>query len=183
MDGLLTGLLRPLLEGERQRQAPNTDVGAEERLRPTASPAATPRSIPDQRIEPDLFPGEDVIDCRALVNLSGLDDKVDPIDFGVTEDGYSHFPEEEEAPISGGVLPSELTAQAAEIFRRHLGFEEPQRPACVSKLTSTGEAPSRPKSTMPVDASCYDRFESIAEKRRWTAFPAKAERAVRVPDE
>ncbi|PIK49492.1 hypothetical protein BSL78_13640 [Apostichopus japonicus] len=89
--------------------------------------------------------------------------------------------------MSGGTLPPELTARAAEIFRRHLGFDEPelqpQRPARVSKLTSTGEASQRPKSTMPVDPSCYDRFEAVAEKRRWTAFPAKAERAVRVPEE
>ncbi|XP_071826664.1 uncharacterized protein [Apostichopus japonicus] len=169
----LTGLLRPLLEGEHLR--PNPDTGGHGR--PTESPARTPRS----------FRGEDVLDCRASANLSDLEDEVDHSDFGTREETFPRFPEEEEPPMSGGTLPPELTARAAEIFRRHLGFDEPelqpQRPARVSKLTSTGEASQRPKSTMPVDPSCYDRFEAVAEKRRWTAFPAKAERAVRVPEE
>ncbi|PIK57639.1 hypothetical protein BSL78_05465 [Apostichopus japonicus] len=120
---------------------------------------------------PRSFRGEDVLDCRASANLSDLEDEVDHSDFGTREETFPRFPEEE-PPMSGGTLPPELTARAAEIFRRHLGFDEPelqpQRPARVSKLTSTGEASHRPKSTMPVDPSCYDRFEAVAEKRRWT---------------
>ncbi|PIK41929.1 putative tyrosine-protein kinase [Apostichopus japonicus] len=87
----------------------------------------------------------------------------------------------------GRQFPPELTTRVAEIFRKHLGFEDtPEvttKPTRVSKLTATGETSTRPKSTIPVDASCYDRFEAIADKKRWTAFPAKAERAIRVPDE
>ncbi|PIK47829.1 reverse transcriptase [Apostichopus japonicus] len=103
------------------------------------------------------------------------------------EDSFSRSYEPEEAPITGGALPQELMARAADIFRRHLGFEEPetqpQKAGRVSKLTATGEMSSKPKTTMPVDATCYDRFEAIADKNRWTAFPARADRAVRVPDE
>ncbi|PIK56565.1 hypothetical protein BSL78_06533 [Apostichopus japonicus] len=98
-----------------------------------------------------------------------------------------HNYEPEEAPVTGGALPQELITRAADIFRRHLGFEEPetqpQKAGRVSKLTATGEASYKPKTTIPVDATCYDRFEAIANKTKWTAFPARADRAVRVPDE
>lgn len=39
------------------------------------------------------------------------------------------------------------------------------------------------KTTMPVNATCHDRFEAIDNKRRWTAYPAKADKAVRFPDD
>ncbi|PIK38121.1 hypothetical protein BSL78_25033 [Apostichopus japonicus] len=118
---------------------------------------------------------------------ASLMDPTEPLDYDPMEDSFSRSYEPEEAPITGGALPQELMARAADIFRRHLGFEEPetqpQKAGRVSKLTATGEMSSKPKTTMPVDATCYDRFEAIADKNRWTAFPARADRAVRVPDE
>ncbi|PIK48261.1 hypothetical protein BSL78_14864 [Apostichopus japonicus] len=122
-----------------------------------------------------------------LGGRGGLMDPTEPLDYDPMEDSFSRSYEPEEAPITGGALPQELMARAADIFRRHLGFEEPetqpQKAGRVSKLTATGEMSSKPKTTMPVDATCYDRFEAIADKNRWTAFPARADRAVRVPDE
>ncbi|PIK38403.1 hypothetical protein BSL78_24753 [Apostichopus japonicus] len=137
-------------------------------------------------------PDPDALDCRASVNLSGLEDEgepidPDPLDYDPMEDSFGHNYEPEEAPVTGGALPQELITRAADIFRRHLGFEEPetqpQKAGRVSKLTATGEASYKPKTTIPVDATCYDRFEAIANKTKWTAFPARADRAVRVPDE
>ncbi|PIK49003.1 hypothetical protein BSL78_14109 [Apostichopus japonicus] len=134
----------------------------------------TPRSIPDRRVETDSFPCEYVIDCRASVNLSGLDDEVDHSDF--------HRGKLPSLPRRGrGSYVRRSTTSRTHVHWFDEPELQPQRPARVSKLTSTGEASSRPKATMPIDASCYYRFEAIAEKRRWTAFPAKAERAVRVP--
>ncbi|XP_071852375.1 uncharacterized protein [Apostichopus japonicus] len=172
----LTGLLRPLLE---QRTSTVADV------------APGPTS-PVPTMAPQPAPAPDALDCRASVNLSGLEDEGDPIDpdpldYDPMEDSFGHNYEPEEAPVTGGALHQELITRAADIFRRHLGFEEPetqpQKAGRVSKLTSTGEASSKPKTTIPVDATCYDRFEAIANKTKWTAFPARADRAVRVPDE
>ncbi|PIK54167.1 hypothetical protein BSL78_08952 [Apostichopus japonicus] len=141
---------------------------------------------------PQPAPDPDALDCRASVNLSGLEDEgepidPDPLDYDPMEDSFGHNYEPEEAPVTGGALPQELITRAADIFRRHLGFEEPetqpQKAGRVSKLTATGEASYKPKTTIPVDATCYDRFEAIANKTKWTAFPARADRAVRVPDE
>ncbi|XP_071842958.1 uncharacterized protein [Apostichopus japonicus] len=172
----LTGLLRPLLE---QRTSTVADVAPG----PT-SPVST--------MAPQPAPDPDALDCRASVNLSGLEDEgepidPDPLDYDPMEDSFGHNYEPEEAPVTGGALPQELITRAADIFRRHLGFEEPetqpQKAGRVSKLTATGEASYKPKTTIPVDATCYDRFEAIANKTKWTAFPARADRAVRVPDE
>ncbi|PIK33853.1 hypothetical protein BSL78_29324 [Apostichopus japonicus] len=173
----LTGLLRPLIE---QRVTTVTDKAP-------GSTGSGPTTAPHPVSDPDA------LDCRASVNLSGLEDEGDlmdptePLDYDPMEDSFSRSYEPEEAPITGGALPQELMARAADIFRRHLGFEEPetqpQKAGRVSKLTATGEMSSKPKTTMPVDATCYDRFEAIADKNRWTAFPARADRAVRVPDE
>ncbi|XP_071846182.1 uncharacterized protein [Apostichopus japonicus] len=172
----LTGLLRPLLE---QRTSTVADVAPG----PT-SPVLT--------MAPQPAPDPDALDCRASVNLSGLEDEGEPIDpdplhYDPMEDSFGHNYEPEEAPVTGGALPQELITRAADIFRRHLGFEEPetqpQKAGRVSKLTATGEASYKPKTTIPVDATCYDRFEAIANKTKWTAFPARADRAVRVPDE
>ncbi|PIK35914.1 hypothetical protein BSL78_27254 [Apostichopus japonicus] len=80
------------------------------------------------------------------------------------EDSFGSSYEPEEAPMTGVALPQELMTRAAEIFRRHLGFEEPetqpQKAGRFSTLTATGEASSEPRTTMPVDATCYDRFEA-----------------------
>ncbi|XP_071819301.1 uncharacterized protein [Apostichopus japonicus] len=138
----LTGLLRPLLE---QRTSTVADVAPG----PT-SPVST--------MAPQPAPDPDALDCRASVNLSGLEDEgepidPDPLDYDPMEDSFGHNYEPEEAPVTGGALPQELITQ-------------PQKAGRVSKLTATGEA-----------------FEAIANKTKWTAFPARADRAVRVPDE
>ncbi|XP_071822331.1 uncharacterized protein [Apostichopus japonicus] len=178
----LTGLLKPLLEREQQRAEAETEAGSQKA-------ATTTTTVPEPPLEPEAVTlGEDTLDCRASVNLSGLEDNSDvPPEFDPLEEEFPGIFEEEEAPTAGGSLPPELTTRVAEIFRKHLGFEDtPEvttKPTRVSKLTATGETSTRPKSTIPVDASCYDRFEAIADKKRWTAFPAKAERAIRVPDE
>ncbi|PIK51772.1 hypothetical protein BSL78_11362 [Apostichopus japonicus] len=139
----------------------------------------------------------DVLDCRLSVNLSAWRTRgilgIPQTPWTTTrwkialEDSFGPSYEPEEAPMMGEALPQELMTQVADIFRRHLVFEEPetqpQKAGRVSKLTATGKASSKPKTTMPNDATCYDRFEAIADKNRWTAFPAKADRAVRAPDE
>ncbi|PIK37401.1 hypothetical protein BSL78_25777 [Apostichopus japonicus] len=130
----LTGLLRPLIE---QRVTTVTDKAP-------GSTGSGPTTAPHPVSDPDA------LDCRASVNLSGLEDEGDlmdptePLDYDPMEDSFSRSYEPEEAPITGGALPQELMARAADIFRRHLGFEEPetqpQKAGRVSKLTATGES-------------------------------------------
>lgn len=111
------------------------------------------------------------------------DELEDPFEFVMGSGDYtSRVVEEEEPPAGRGggrTVPLELAMRAVEIFM-HLGFKDPEQfapnPAHVSILTSTGESSVEPKTIMPIDVSCLDRFEAIANKRRWTAFSGKADR-------
>ena len=96
--------------------------------------------------------------------------------------------DDEEEPVRGASLPLDSMKRAAAAFRFHLGYPEsqptldPDKP--ISKLSATNElAPQQLFPIMPVDATCMERFETLAKHRRWTAFPAQQDRAVRVPDQ
>lgn len=101
--------------------------------------------------------------------LSGLEDELD--DQFEFETGMREFTpremEEEEPPVGGGgtIVPAELAARATDIFRKHLGVRETGRavanPAQVSRLTSTWENTAKLRTTMLIDASCFDRFEAM----------------------
>lgn len=60
---------------------------------------------------------------------------------------------------------------------------QPPDLACLSNLESTGENTTKQRTMMPMDMSCCNRLEAITNKKRWTAFLAKADRAIRVPEE
>ncbi|PIK39648.1 hypothetical protein BSL78_23503 [Apostichopus japonicus] len=69
----LTGLLKPLLEREQQRAGVETEVGSR---RVATTTSAVPVQPPTQEPEAVVL-GEDTLDCRASVNLSGLEDESD----------------------------------------------------------------------------------------------------------
>lgn len=85
-----------------------------------------------------------------------------------------------------GTVPPDLAERAAEIYMQLLGFEEPEEPvpypACMSRLMSTGESNAKPRTAMPVDVFCFDKFRALSNKTRWVAFPANADGAIRVPE-
>lgn len=72
-------------------------------------------------------------------------------------------------PLMGwGVLPIDLTMQAADIFRKHLGFDEsPDSTETDSGLKANGDRGGRvPTKSRHANASCYDMFEEIADKKK-----------------
>ena len=47
----------------------------------------------------------------------------------------------------------------------------------------TGEQTGRQVPVVPVDSTCYERFDTLAESRKWAAFPARQDRVLRVADQ
>ncbi|PIK38300.1 putative receptor-type tyrosine-protein phosphatase alpha [Apostichopus japonicus] len=77
--------------------------------------------------------------------------------------------------------------EVANIFKQRLGFEDspagPSAPKSSSKLRSTNETPEDDSTSIPVDPLCFERVEVLQKQRRWTAFPAKQDKALRVPED
>ncbi|PIK47976.1 hypothetical protein BSL78_15184 [Apostichopus japonicus] len=99
------------------------------------------------------------------------------------------FPEtesEEEVLPRDTTLTPDLNAKAAEIFKR-LGLEDSSAgtsaPKSSYKLRSTNETPEDDSTFIHVDPLCFQRVEVLQKHRRWTTFPAKQDRALRVPEE
>ena len=133
--------------------------------------------------EPNIDP--DALDCRA--SLSGFELEDD-------SDTHSHTPmdevegnSDEEVSLAGGaILSSENVLRAVAIFKRHLGFTDPDPPITksrVSALTSTNTDAAQKTPLMPVDAICHDLFDTLANRKRWTAFPSAEDKAIRVDND
>ncbi|PIK43742.1 hypothetical protein BSL78_19377 [Apostichopus japonicus] len=49
--------------------------------------------------------------------------------------------------------------------------------------THLNAAPQKPRASIPVDVECRERFEAVAQAKRWTAFQRSAHRTFHVGDE
>ncbi|PIK33471.1 hypothetical protein BSL78_29719 [Apostichopus japonicus] len=93
---------------------------------------------------------------------------------------------EDEEPLRGTEISAEAFEKATAVLRRVLGFEERvdarahEGPA--SKLTLNA-ATQKPRASIPVDVECRERFEAVAQAKRWTAFQRSAHRTFHVGDE
>ncbi|XP_071823040.1 uncharacterized protein [Apostichopus japonicus] len=93
---------------------------------------------------------------------------------------------DDEEPLRGTEISAEAFKKATAVLRRVLGFEERvdarahEGPA--SKLTLNAAA-QKPRASIPVDVECRERFEAVAQAKRWTAFQRSAHRTFHVGDE
>ncbi|PIK35642.1 hypothetical protein BSL78_27529 [Apostichopus japonicus] len=130
-----------------------------------------------------IVPDPDALELQASEAFSELGDRLEDFE----GDRFPETESEEEVKPRRTTLPPDLIAKAAEIFKQRLGFEDcpagPSAPKSSSKLRSTNEAPEDDATSIPVDPHCFERVEILQTQRRWTAFPAKQDRALRVPEE
>ena len=93
--------------------------------------------------------------------------------------------DDNEELVLGTEIPQDAFERAVKTLRRVLGFEEPQVttvPSIRRSKLSLNTAQAPPKLTMPVDAECYSRYESIAGASSWKAFHGKTRRSFQVED-
>ena len=176
----LTGLLQPLLESASKSVAPA----------PAPAPAVATGPEPSAaRSQQDVDPGdfleeEDILDCQASLAMSGLDYQ-DDLEEILDEDAVDASMVQEEG---GPSISPDLMSAATQIFREHLGFEaqveeEVPRSRGSSKLTTTGEQEGRRIPVIPVDSSCFERFDALAGSSKWSACPTRQDRVIRVADQ
>lgn len=152
----------------------------------TLGPLLQNQTLPNVEHPSPQQPDPDVLDCMASEGFP----EEDPFD---DTQGSSldppQSPSEDEDEIEdlpkGAGLTAEAVSKAIQIFKKHLGFKDPTpvKPSSrVSTLTSTNlDSVQAPR--MPVDAVCYELFDAVAKKKRWTAFPASQEQAIKLEDE
>ena len=91
----------------------------------------------------------------------------------------------DDEPLLGTDITSEAFQSAVEVLRRVLGFEVPLidegPPTKRSKLT-LNKPKQVPTATLPVDIECSERYRAVAEKRKWTAFPARSASTFKVDE-
>lgn len=92
---------------------------------------------------------------------------------------------EDEEPLLGTMITTEAFQNAVEVVRRVLGFDPPEeeRPPPTKRSRLTLNKPkSSPAATLPVDIECSERFQELAKRRKWSAYPARAANAFRVDE-
>ncbi|XP_071813242.1 uncharacterized protein, partial [Apostichopus japonicus] len=93
---------------------------------------------------------------------------------------------DDEEPLRGTEISAEAFEKATAVLRRVLGFEEKvdarAQEGPASKLTLNAAA-QKPRASIPVDVECRERFEAVAQAKRWTAFQRSAHRTFHVGDE
>ena len=91
--------------------------------------------------------------------------------------------EDDGEPLLGTDIPQEAFDRAVEVIRRILGFETPEVPETPNprqSRLSLNAAAAKPTVAVPLDAECFDRYEAIANARRWRSFASKPLQTVQV---
>ena len=96
--------------------------------------------------------------------------------------------EDDETPIRGAILPQESIERDIRAFQKHLGFKDPEPkptgPRGPSALMATNASSGTDTIPfMPVDTACFDRFEAVAARKRWSPFPMTEQRSIHVQRE
>lgn len=176
----LASMLGPLISGEVAKQMAQ--------LHPTTSdqaplPPTAPEVLPQAGPSCSHSPHPDSLEVLASDEFDEDEDEgTEGLQNGPAP---TSTPEDTDSP-RGTSLPQGLLNTVAEVLTSKLGFEVPVRPApsdSESRLSHTNEAVEMGPPEFPVDAHCQQRFETLASKRPWTAFPAQQEKAIRVPEE
>ena len=93
---------------------------------------------------------------------------------------------EEEDLLTGTDITKEAFNKAVEVLRRLLGYEmpeAPQEPQGRRSRLSLNIVKKPPNPVMPVDEECLQRFQTLAEAKRWTAFQLKPCKTFRLEEE
>lgn len=92
---------------------------------------------------------------------------------------------DDEEPLLGTAITSEAFQNAVVVVRKVLGFdppeEDPTPPAKRSKLT-LNKPKTPPTANLPVDIECSERFQALARRRKWSAYPVKAASTFKVDE-
>ncbi|XP_071847285.1 uncharacterized protein [Apostichopus japonicus] len=178
----LSAILQPLVAQMTPAQnAATTDA--------STAPQLPVRPLTLDQGRPPLTPMDHDLDALELVaseTWSERGDEASVLDEYESQVDEAEDEEDEEQSVKGIDLPPDLIAKAIHIFTTRLGFEPPPNPKPTertSKLRTTNEPSQSTTPCVPVDAVCFDRIEGLQAKKRWTAFPAKQDRALKIHDD
>lgn len=93
---------------------------------------------------------------------------------------------DDDIPLMGTSISKEAFDKAVEVIRRQLGFDasSPSEPSSSRKSHLSLNKPVTPlRSSMPVDAECFDRFEAQAKAKKWRAYPKRQASDFHIDDE